>query len=453
MTTPSTVATSSELSSVPHSAAVNMLTDVVVRPGATPPTLNPTAPTQTSASPSAQMSHDVGPEKQQSHAPSAEESPDSTSRPKKKRSFLRIPSRSSSSKKQKEPSSEDPSQGDAAGSSTSLSNTVDKRRNSKASSKRSRDAQHAPNASVQVEPKTATRETDSSNPDAESKAKRPSKFLSFLSCCASSGDDSDESPLPPKESAKSQSIRTRQASIEKPETTSSEPVDPDAKAPRTLNESVNSNLSAEQSTSKAEHQVAVPGGTAANKSDMHQQAKAEESASSPVPTRNEISRPAPAEAVEEPEKSQALPADTTPLNQPVIVENVDTSANRHQTQLESVSEQPDEKEDSAMRGDVPTPVEEEAVAESQHEITQQQTSIPPPPPLSQPTEAELPPVPSMQPDNQEWLLPPIEPRFQNRKCLVLDLDETLVHSSFKVLPSYHHPVLLHYGFTNTMIGT
>ncbi len=30
------------------------------------------------------------------------------------------------------------------------------------------------------------------------------------------------------------------------------------------------------------------------------------------------------------------------------------------------------------------------------------------------------------------LLPPVEPHLQGRKCLVLDLDETLVHSSFKV---------------------
>jgi len=32
-----------------------------------------------------------------------------------------------------------------------------------------------------------------------------------------------------------------------------------------------------------------------------------------------------------------------------------------------------------------------------------------------------------------FLLETVEPRFQNRKCLVLDLDETLVHSSFKYL--------------------
>jgi len=32
------------------------------------------------------------------------------------------------------------------------------------------------------------------------------------------------------------------------------------------------------------------------------------------------------------------------------------------------------------------------------------------------------------------LLPPKEPRFEGKKCLVLDLDETLVHSSFKPIP-------------------
>lgn len=34
---------------------------------------------------------------------------------------------------------------------------------------------------------------------------------------------------------------------------------------------------------------------------------------------------------------------------------------------------------------------------------------------------------------QQYLLPPITPRFKGKKCLVLDLDETLVHSSFKIL--------------------
>lgn len=38
------------------------------------------------------------------------------------------------------------------------------------------------------------------------------------------------------------------------------------------------------------------------------------------------------------------------------------------------------------------------------------------------------------------LLPPIAPSHLGRKCLVLDLDETLVHSSFKVSASYIYPI-------------
>lgn len=37
-------------------------------------------------------------------------------------------------------------------------------------------------------------------------------------------------------------------------------------------------------------------------------------------------------------------------------------------------------------------------------------------------------------ESQKSLLPPIAPEHKGRKCLVLDLDETLVHSSFKVSP-------------------
>ncbi|KAI0473744.1 NIF-domain-containing protein [Xylariaceae sp. FL0804] len=64
--------------------------------------------------------------------------------------------------------------------------------------------------------------------------------------------------------------------------------------------------------------------------------------------------------------------------------------------------------------------------------------VPPPPPgpvpVSAPpvvTEEEQPVI--SEESQQRYLLPPIEPRLKGRKCLVLDLDETLVHSSFKIL--------------------
>ena len=65
-----------------------------------------------------------------------------------------------------------------------------------------------------------------------------------------------------------------------------------------------------------------------------------------------------------------------------------------------------------------------------------QQDLPPPPPreeqqdgtaISHDTSMVSTPEPT-----QKWLLPPIRQELRGRKCLVLDLDETLVHSSFKV---------------------
>jgi Dullard-like phosphatase family protein len=46
---------------------------------------------------------------------------------------------------------------------------------------------------------------------------------------------------------------------------------------------------------------------------------------------------------------------------------------------------------------------------------------------------QTPPTPDSQPT--EALLPPLKPEFKGKKTLVLDLDETLVHSSFKPIPN------------------
>ena len=71
----------------------------------------------------------------------------------------------------------------------------------------------------------------------------------------------------------------------------------------------------------------------------------------------------------------------------------------------------------------------------------QKVDLPPPPPLEQRqnvVQSQTSEV-SETSEPQKYLLGPIAPRFTGKKCLVLDLDETLVHSSFKVC--HHHRLL------------
>jgi carboxy-terminal domain RNA polymerase II polypeptide A small phosphatase len=87
-----------------------------------------------------------------------------------------------------------------------------------------------------------------------------------------------------------------------------------------------------------------------------------------------------------------------------------------------------------------------------------QKQIPPPPPGPLPNTNQVPvqeeapiAVASSEPvPEQKWLLPPIQPQHKGRKCLVLDLDETLVHSSFKV-SSVRQPFSARKGFVLTKI--
>lgn len=68
-------------------------------------------------------------------------------------------------------------------------------------------------------------------------------------------------------------------------------------------------------------------------------------------------------------------------------------------------------------------------------------TLPPPPPgpVPAPPPQVTDEVASSVGEPQKALLGPIRPEHQGRKCLVLDLDETLVHSSFKVRPLHCCP--------------
>ncbi|RYC57941.1 hypothetical protein CHU98_g8265 [Xylaria longipes] len=89
------------------------------------------------------------------------------------------------------------------------------------------------------------------------------------------------------------------------------------------------------------------------------------------------------------------------------------------------SEMPDADSDASPQVKLPVVATEDSSPKT----------VPPPPPLpianQEPITVEEEKVAVVEQTQQKFLLPPIESRFKGRKCLVLDLDETLVHSSFK----------------------
>lgn len=91
--------------------------------------------------------------------------------------------------------------------------------------------------------------------------------------------------------------------------------------------------------------------------------------------------------------------------------------------------------------DVSGTSEDEGHVVAARDETQHRVDLPPPPPLEERQAQmvhEASPVNqdsalmTAVPEPQKWLLGPQRPEFRGKKCLVLDLDETLVHSSFKV---------------------
>ncbi|EGZ77253.1 NIF-domain-containing protein [Neurospora tetrasperma FGSC 2509] len=111
-------------------------------------------------------------------------------------------------------------------------------------------------------------------------------------------------------------------------------------------------------------------------------------------------------------------------------------------EVEVVEEVVNEKDEE---GDVQMPdaAEESQQASYAADATTEEsyTNLPPPPPgpvpaaTTTPTSGALIESPPVYPPDQpqKFLLPPQAPEFKGKKCLVLDLDETLVHSSFKIL--------------------
>ena len=272
-----------------------------------------------------------------------------------------------------------------------------------------------------------------------------SRLFSRLSCCGGTEDanaiDLDEHALPARKSTKLQTQATQtktvkrlNTSAEDSSTTASKDMTDEklgppysllksAGEPR-IQESPKSTVS--NNTTQLSQSITGEGENSNNPSPV---VPPENVATSSVVTSREMPINAPTQAVVQSQGTSVLivpPTPTTPDRASAIDDRTPSQVKRDS--------------DTEM---VDAPLEEPAVEENANGAERSEVAgvppLPPPPPLVTRAESSIPGHERSLSNNanapneqQKWLLPPMKPEFRGKKCLVLDLDETLVHSSFKV---------------------
>lgn len=325
-------------------------------------------------------------------------SPDDSA--KKGRGLLNVPSRSSSQKIQPSPTSTGLSGATASDSRNSIGghsreskgSHFGRRRNGSASSKQS---------GVGTGPTATPGNSQPGSPATTSSQKRKKGGIMALFGCCAVPDDANN--LEPGEEAQATKLKDI-------------PARPTTASRRTATPS-------EQTATGSRSQL----------HDKEQQPPTQSSSDSPqrarVPASTQQAQPMPGDSERDVETRPHAPANSAA---PVVtVEPPQHQKAEATTPAHEATPQRDAEGNVEMPDAVPDPSQKPKQPETL-------PRVPPPPPGPAPTNAN-----ASQVDNralaatetaeQKWLLPPIEPRFKGRKCLVLDLDETLVHSSFKIL--------------------
>lgn len=300
----------------------------------------------------------------------------------------------------------------------------------------------------------STRQPIPTIPQADGAAGRGEKksklgFLSFLNCCSGSDStnatDMDDPALPPKKAAKVQPV------VRRPSRTAEKIGVPDVGAKDEEHKEAFDEKNAVQGDGGESSVMSEKPPINDSRPQISQRDSSHDKVV-PMPVAATRAQPNPST---QPETIPAQPDTVSPT--PVVTENhsnYDQVTNlqvsvQAPTPVESVGVLPSQDWGSgeAKRNtdvemtDAPPEEPEEEQQEVAEPVTPEphtpKADLPPPPPLlrreSQLATKETPPVPASSSEKQTWLLPPVQPRLHGRKCLVLDLDETLVHSSFKIL--------------------
>ncbi|CAL5872970.1 uncharacterized protein PFLUO_LOCUS7239 [Penicillium psychrofluorescens] len=331
-------------------------------------------------------------------ASSPPEAAESADAPKKHHLLIPMPSRRSSKKADKSSVSEQTEETghkEPTRRPSKVSILKAGRDRSRASSRRSRRTQQDV-ANVEESKETPA---PAMNGPARPQKKAPNKLFAFLSCCSSQDVDADDATLPAKKTTKRQPASNRLPTPDKAEVHNGDSSTAESRDPAYFgDEKASLTVSADQAQPQAEEE---PSSAATDVQATAVGLSPPEAGASPVSK----------------EQSEDHAANGT------IAESKMEGIQRSNEPPSPVPEEP--------AAEAPAPkTSGDGLDESSHEeAVPSATVLPPPPPLAPPA----PQARSGTDEDQQWLLGPPPPHLQNRKCLVLDLDETLVHSSFKVL--------------------
>ncbi|KAL1970591.1 hypothetical protein VTN77DRAFT_4235 [Rasamsonia byssochlamydoides] len=367
---------------------------------------------------------DDGPSAAQTSSPSGSapgQNSAAPSRPKKKRSLLLVPTRTSS-RGSKHPSSDVTSetvQDESGNARSNLRTNLAKRRRdrSKASSRRSQRNQQDPSPHAEQPKISSPEDYDYSRSDRKSKAS--TRFFAILNCCSSSRPDNEDPELPAKRAENRQTVQARSPStVEKADGSAAESSTADSKEHSPFgDEKTKFTVDSDASKPQTEDEPGVGAGGQDAASRLQEQV-AEPAVGGPSSVQDQtVTQRQQADV-----SNKFLAAGPEAENKDVSLATVEEEVTSDQTRS---SQDLRDNHDITMT-DAPATqdaAEEQTGPASQEEtVMQQPVNLPPPGPPA-----------TTGKEGRQWLLPPPLPHLKDRKCLVLDLDETLVHSSFKVL--------------------
>jgi RNA polymerase II subunit A small phosphatase-like protein len=253
---------------------------------------------------------------------------------------------------------------------------------------------------------------DSSKPQQK---KSPSKLLAFLGCC-SSDVDADDTALPAKKTTMRPPTSNKLPTPDKAEAPTGDSSTVESREPY-LDEKANSTVSADQPGDE-DRNVPVQTATTSVQGEGPSADATQPGVSAQKDQTNDVTPPA---------KTGIAMGSVPEVNADTA--KADVNIQDSEGQSTATTEDLTSASTSAMPKNFGTDGQEEVTS---HQEMKLPVVIPPPPP-------PLPPAPPAPPrghyeETGHPLLPAPLPHLSGRKCLVLDLDETLVHSSFKVSP-------------------